>query len=912
MPIPLLWAKSEPFHPLWCHLLDVAAVCEGLLSRFGGVPPLPNEWAALLAALHDIGKADPWFQNKDDHLATDLRAQGLHLPERTTVEVDKRKFRHEARSAEWILDWLIDQQNWGKRAARIAADAVRGHHGDFSAACYKEEDPDRRAAWNAMREALCASIKDVLRPPACALQHFDDASASGAKLSGLIVLADWIASNDELYPYANLDRTCSPTDYFAQARREADIVLRRLGFDSASVVPITEVPSFQDMWPEYPPYPVQARLEELCRHGLPPGMAIIEAPMGEGKTEAAVYLAECWNMQAGRRGCYFALPTQATANQMHDRYERFLQARRPDFAGPQLVHGMAWLIDKATPTAKPQTFGGDDNPKAEQLAREWFRPARRALLAREGVGTVDQALLAALHVKFGFLRLLGLGSKTLIIDEVHAYDEYMTTIMERLLEWCKALKISVILLSATLSREQKMNLCGAYAGAGGREEIQRVFDQWPPAKTPYPLLTFVPLAGSPRTESVAGSARARTITVQPQPGLLEDPAGTARLAASLVQDGGCACVLANTVRSAQEIFEQLAQLQGDGVLPKTRLILFHARFRAEERNKIEKRQVTQRFGNQAGEKRPRRAILVATQVVEQSLDVDFDVMLSEVAPIDLLLQRSGRLWRHDANTWRGGAMRPILHVLLPPEGSLDFGATERIYARETLLRTMSLLHERRSFDLPVDFRPLIEGCYGRGPLPNNLIPVEQLEAAARSRDMKRAEHAALARRHLLPEPNASVFEMARKSAEETEGEPGAQSYFVAQTRLGDQTRAALVLREPTLFALAKTDLEEAKKQRREQKAPPRAQLKKLFLQKVNIPAWWLLNAQPCDGYEAFFEGRAWLRNHLVLPLRDGEWHGRDAKGREFLIRDDPKLGLQRLALSVEGETHEEADAGQTS
>jgi CRISPR-associated endonuclease/helicase Cas3 len=398
--------------------------------------------------------------------------------------------------------------------------------------------------------------------------------------------------------------------------------------------------------------------------------------------------------------------------------------------------------------------------------------------------------------------------------------------------------------------------------------------------------------------------------LQPHTGLLADSAGTARLAASLVQNGGCACVLANTVRAAQEIVEALYKLQKDGALTETKLILFHARFRAERRNEIEK-SVTDLFGNKALDERPRRAIVVATQVVEQSLDVDFDVMLSQLAPIDLLLQRSGRLWRHE-RAWRGSATQPVLHVLLSPNCSLEFGATERIYARETLLRTMSLLHERLAFDLPADFRPLIEGCYGRGPLPNDLIPAEELETAAGERDKERAQHAYFARRHLLPEPKLGVFEMARKSAEEAEGEGDAQSYFVAQTRLGDQTRAALVLHDPALFALAKTDLDEAKKPRRERKAPPRVPLKRLFLQKVNVPAWWLSKAQPCDGYEAFFDGQAWLRGHLVLPLRNSEWRGRDAQGREFLIRDDQMLGLQRLAISSEEGADEEADAGQTS
>src|SRR5262245_50325597 len=136
----LLWAKSDPFHPLWCHLLDVAAVTEGLLSRFGGVPRLADSWVALLAGLHDIGKADPWFQNKDPDLAAQLGAEGLGLPEwRSSADDGKRKFRHEVRSAEWLFDWLEKQQRWGKRAARVASHAVRGHHGDFNPEHYYTE-----------------------------------------------------------------------------------------------------------------------------------------------------------------------------------------------------------------------------------------------------------------------------------------------------------------------------------------------------------------------------------------------------------------------------------------------------------------------------------------------------------------------------------------------------------------------------------------------------------------------------------------------------------------------------------------------------------------------------------------------------------------------------------------------------
>ncbi len=175
-----------------------------------------------------------------------------------------------------------------------------------------------------------------------------------------------------------------------------------------------------------------------------PGLAIIEAPMGEGKTEAGIYLASQWMARAGLTGLYIGLPTAATSNQMHGRVVDFLSKHDAD-ATVRLVHGMAWLLDEQSPDKPPEIYGTTSND-----ASEWFRPTRRSLLAPFGVGTVDQALLASLHVRFGLLRLFGLSRSVLIIDEVHAYDAYMTTILDSLLRWCAALGIPVILLSATL------------------------------------------------------------------------------------------------------------------------------------------------------------------------------------------------------------------------------------------------------------------------------------------------------------------------------------------------------------------------------------------------------------------------------------------------------------------------------
>lgn len=919
-----LWAKSDPFHPLWSHMFDVAAVTLGLIRRFGTVGSLSQELTALFSALHDLGKADPWFQNKSDAMVEVLGEAGFELPPHESALIDgQRRFRHEARSAEWVLDWLLDV-GWGHEAASTIAVAIHGHHGNFRTELNYVEEPEQKGLWGNYRRRLFELLCSVLSPQIICVDQFEQASEVGAKLSGMIILADWIASNDELFHYPELASQSAPEVYFSAAIKEAERALDSIGFgvvadDDGS----HRLPDFCTVWPDLQGKglrPVQQVLERLCVGSeLQPGLTIIEAPMGEGKTEAAIYVAECWNKLTQRHGCFLALPTQATANQIHQRYERFLAIRQPAAAAPRLVHGMSWLVDDTSPTRVPQTFGSSSE-YTRDLGRDWFKPSRRALLTDNGVGTVDQVLMAALNVKFGFLRWLGLSAKTLVIDEVHAYDEYMTTIMQRLLEWCRALRVNVVLLSATLSARQKRALCHSFAGAERTSDVSAVLDGWAANETPYPLITSIPHSGPAVTFTVpvhGGQTRSKTIAVHNHHGLLEDFEGTARLALKTIADGGCACVLANTVKAAQAIFSALLGIAAVQPDHAPALYLFHARFPAFRRAEIE-RSVTDRFGKSAANQRPKRAILVATQVVEQSLDVDFDVMLSQIAPVDLLLQRSGRIWRHERPvSARHGFTGPSLHVLLPGPESLQFGPSERVYDREILLRTLAILHSRTCFDLPREFRALIETCYGTMLPTADAELIEEIEQAAAKRLSRQHKEQALARTHLLPLPSPVEFNPAGNSADEAEG--GVQSFFVAQTRLGDDSLSALLLDDDEMLSVARSSLIPSA-------APPRRELiKRLFLCKVSLPRWWLMSGDrltvAADGYEPFFEGDSWLRHQLILPMRtlqpghSTEWRGYSTDGQSIAIFDDKVLGVYRQSNTLteepsHGENQNEADAGQ--
>jgi len=925
-----LWAKSYPndlsrFHPLWCHLLDVAAVCNALLPRFGGIVGVPDEWLPYLAALHDIGKADARFQGKAPGLVA------LGVP--TDSEGECRGFRHEARSAEWIAPHLrAPQFGWGKDAARVVAQATRGHHGDFAADAYAEAEwPDWLDFYAPVRVQLAAVVAETLGIHAAAQERFDDASIAGMKLSGLIVLSDWIASNPETYDYPSLcpnsDYLQSAMDkepalYWQAAQAEAQKAVRRLELDALPAASSPRTPLFADIWPDCRELrPSQKALENaVLSEGVPPGLAIIEAPMGEGKTEAALYLAACWN----RAGAYIALPTQATSNQMHGRYKRFLEDVAPGRA-PRLVHGMAWLLDDESPERTAQTWGVDKDGEERQLSRDWFANAKRALLATDGVGTVDQALMAALNVKHGFLRFLGLMTKTLIIDEVHAYDVYMTTLMKTLLQWCHALNVPVILLSATLSYAQKRELAAAYAPLGLPGMLPAHAAN--PAEEPYPLLTFVPREGAAFVKEAApDESRQKTITLCQHPGALGDPTQIVHLAKEAIASGGCACVIANTVGSAQKIFQALQAAPPANTL----LLLFHARFRAARRQELED-QVVGLFGKAEdggrNQNRPQRAILVATQVVEQSLDIDFDVMLSEIAPIDLLLQRCGRMHRHALNDPRPTGPRSVLHTLLPePDAEkIDFGGMEikksgkdwrGVYDSAALLRTAALLEARATFHLPGDFRPLIEGCYGDAPLPVSSVREEWIVEAEKTREERRQSSEAKAQMHLIAEPSPKLFKYAQKTEQAVgEGEEGERaSFFRAQTREGDDSRSVFVLHDADLVAAVHEGFRQEREDGQEWR-PGKKRLKKLFLQKASLPAYWLAHVTAAEGYQLLTDVPKRLRHHVILPMQQGVWKGIQTRHNEktgkvtitgVTITDDAALGL---SWAAEKETEEEIERG---
>lgn len=703
-----LWAKSgeNNGHGVLAHLLDVAAVVETLLScepdstrrwaaaQLGLEAGQVARWVAAIAGLHDFGKAIPGFQAKWPEGMQADQAQGLGFPA-SACGRDRHDLATAALLGKALHGLTVAETGW----LRHVVQAVSAHHGyHFLPAEIDQGKPlNEPAEWPLAREEILRSYWQTLAP--AGRPALDELSLAAVNwLAGLTSAADWIASNPEWFAlgergFDDLD------DYYQDACSLAGSALELIGWRTYRPLLTQALDTDQLLArivnrPQLAARPLQQAGDSLLLGVQGPALLLVEAPMGEGKTELA-FLAHL-RLQAanGHRGLYVALPTQATGNALFKRALTFLEQFADGPLDIQLVHGGAAMNEEVR-----HLRGIDHSPGESLSASAWFSQRKRPLLSAYGVGTVDQALFAALNVKHHFVRLWGLGNRVVVLDEVHAYDTYTSGLIAALLRWLKALGCSVVLMSATLPLARRGELLRAWGvAADGVPELA------------YPRLLLADQTGV-RGESFA----ARELAPIHLAGLDESLDVLADTAADLLAGGGCGALIVNTVDRAQQLYAALRQRLGDEVS----LLLFHARFPADQRAECE-HQVLAAFGAEG--ERPARALLIATQVAEQSLDIDFDFMLSDLAPVDLLLQRAGRLHRHvrqrparhmEARLWVAGLQAERL-----PE--LKDSAWGYVYDAYILLRTWALLRHERRLTLPDDIDRLVQAVYGDQPLPDDL------------------------------------------------------------------------------------------------------------------------------------------------------------------------------------------------
>jgi len=778
---PWVWAKSRmdqhgrvtEWLPLHEHLADSADAAELLWDRWlgdqrraviasgvGGVQDA-RRLAIFLAGVHDVGKATPPFAVKVPELAELMRYHGFPLTLAPTRE-DQRRLPH-GLAGQVILERYLQRRGWGRFAASQLGSVVGGHHGVPPGLTELEHARSRDYllgddAWlEAQEELIDAAVRrsgvdlDLLRDrgfgtPALVL------------LTGLVIVADWLASDAELFPLAHPESQLRSRHGRAQRaweriRLPEPWVARDEG-DSADELAAVRFGLTGGA------RPVQAAAIELARRCDVPGIMVIEAPMGEGKTEAALLAAEILAARSGASGIVDALPTQATTNAMFTRVLSWL-GRVPDASVAEeaqhavaLAHGKARLdpaFRRLRAVSRARGIGIDEELQSVDRSRRqtgssidafvhhWMTSRKKTPLADFLVATVDQVLFLALQARHLALRHLGLAGKVVIIDEVHAYDAYMSVYLHRALEWLGAYGCPVVLLSATLPSGARSRLVEAYQrGVEAMrptvpdvEPVEAMFPVWTqpepsrepgpeeelapahPQSSAYPVVWSV-MDGVAKGEGVPASGRGAHVEVELAP---DDAASLDAILDEALVEGGCVLVIRNTVQRAQETYRHLVGRFGDGDVT-----LAHSRFMACDRAGLDAGLV-RRFGPPSGDPgegtRPWRHVVVATQVVEQSLDVDFDLLVTDLAPADLVLQRIGRLHRHPRSRpprlesprcfivgvrdWR--AEPPV-----PDEGS------QKVYGSWALLQAAALLlersHEGGVIEIPEDIAPWVEQAYG--------------------------------------------------------------------------------------------------------------------------------------------------------------------------------------------------------
>lgn len=700
-----------------------------------------------LAATHDIGKATPAFACQVDSLADKMRDAGLDMP--SYKQLSNRKLAPHGLAGQVLLqEWLITR-GWPRSAMLSFSIIAGGHHGvppTHEGIRELKVHPDL-LRWPGCESAWQSVQKEIL--DACAVmcgvndrleewRQVKLPQSAQVVLTGLVIVADWISSNSDLFPYF-------PDGLDTGDRERVEAAWRGLAIPAPwrSVEPVMDVEemffSRFDLPADAFVRPVQKRAVEVAKGMSSPGLMVIEAPMGEGKTEAALAVTEVLAACSGAGGVFLALPTMATGNAMFPRMLRWLR-QVPDAQGAalrsvMLAHSKAALntdfgelvrAGRRVVRGVDVDGGGDEwQPRgdrqvasAELVAHQWLHGRKKAMLSSFVVGTVDQLLFMGLKSRHLALRHLALAGKVVIIDEAHAYDTYMNSYLDRVLSWLGAYGVPVVVLSATLPAGRRGELAEAYVGRSGADLTDVREAQG------YPLLTAIEPEKPAVVEEVASSGRGTDVRLEP----LSDDLGVLadRLEYELA-DGGCALVVRNTVGRVLETAQFLRAR-----FPKVDLTVAHARFVDLDRARNDA-ELLRMFGpprENQGE-RPAKHIVVASQVAEQSLDIDFDLLVTDLCPVDLLLQRMGRLHRHmrgegqcerpervrDARCLVTGADWETVPVE-PDKGS------QRIYRRHALLRSAAVLEPYLSgtaatghvVRLPEDISPLVQDAYGTGPV----------------------------------------------------------------------------------------------------------------------------------------------------------------------------------------------------
>ena len=658
--------RVAAIHTLTDHMLDVAS-CFLALARCPAIrrslqvaagashralTEVDLQRLAVLAFMHDIGKANAGFQAKYWQTGEPLArawplpcghgAEGWALISGEVILPARERF------ANGLQLHLLDC--WGESVKALLRASI-SHHGrpvgdrmTGGKSCW---DPVRRSGGLIYDPAQTiehiGATALVAFPGAFVDDHpaLPNGHAFVHLFGGLVQLADWLGSDtrEGFFPYTEPGEERSRT---ASAR--ALNAVRVLGLDPAPLRATLgpALPAFAQAFDLASPRPMQLAMAD---DDLGP-VVVLEAETGSGKTEAALWRFLHLFIAGKVDSLYFALPTRVAATQLCERVAQFVARVWPSDA-PVVVRALPGdeAADGATKVmhADYQVFWSDD-PGDELAARRWSAEGpKRFLAATIAVGTIDQALLGALMVKHAHLRQALLARSLLVVDEVHASDAYMTTLLEQLLKAHLACGGHALLLSATLgaaARTRYLNL--------GAAQARRLVT--PPLEValalPYPAIG-TRRGDSAATIAIDGNPLQKTVHWQTLD-IIDSPARIATLAVDAAALGARVLVVRNTVPAAVATLREVEQLNtlrgGDWLFTVAGVsTLHHSRFSRQDRRLLDA-EVQVQLGKHRAAIHGR--IIVGTQTLEQSLDIDADLLITDLCPMDVLLQRLGRLHRH--------------------------------------------------------------------------------------------------------------------------------------------------------------------------------------------------------------------------------------------------------------------------
>lgn len=840
------------------HMLDAGSVAArlwdtwlapGLQKRFSEHLHLSMEdtraLVCWLAATHDMGKATPEFSGqldarRDENLAVyrqRIEQQDFEFPEDLVTPTSGLRCPHSKYSQSILIHLLTSNiEGMPREVAETLAGISGAHHGtpadykpastELSNVILERLSPKWHAAWQELYDITLEHFgaSSALQQ----LAHHGQTVPISVQLciTGFVIMSDWIASNPDFFPMGTFGST--------EQEQRARVGWQALGLeqrwtaalDTNPDTPAANLYASRFGWSNPTLRPMQEVVVEAARSMQSGGMMCIEAPMGQGKTEAGLIAAEFLAQATARTGVAFAAPTQATSNALFDRVIEWVKYQTNNVAqeqgGPIEPHSMFLghsknrfnksyeALSKADIFDESSTPGRDNNRKTlrpgTSLARHsWLSGTKKGLLSSFVVCTIDQVLMTALQARHVMLRHLGLASKVIIIDEVHAYDAYMSKYLSAALYWLGQMNAPVILMSATLPSATRDDLMKSYADGlkveteprkvtasvsapQNNDMMARMMANLAKGQAPsasavtenssldldYPVIHTLTAEdnGTPKKWKVEQPVEQTEIELK----LIDDsPESVLNVLESLANDHGCAAVICNTVGRAQEMHAFLSEQFGE-----EHVILTHSRFTATHRAEQEELLVS-KLGKKAhyneadGEdsSRPHRLIVVGTQVIEQSLDLDFDVMVTDFAPVDLVLQRMGRLHRHDSrsSSERTPAYRkPVCYV----RGVETFGSrneapdfprgSKAVYEPMILLSSYAQLlphFDGEPIRIPADISPLVQKTYqenASGEIPSAWSEV--FESAKQECEKGKEQAKVRAEGYLLCAPHGEQYTMA--------------------------------------------------------------------------------------------------------------------------------------------------------